>query len=142
MKKLLKKHAEKLRFAVVGVANTAIDFGVLFVLVKAFELPTIGSNYISTSVALIFSFFANKKFTFKNNSKNQTKQFVVFLAITLFGLWILQPLIIGGIDLMIAGFNLNSSFALLIEKLFATLASLIWNYLMYRKFVFNEQLPH
>ena len=141
MKKLLKKHAEKLRFGIVGVANTAIDFGTLFILVKAFELPAIGSNYISTSVALLFSFFANKKFTFKNAGKNHARQFVVFLVITLFGLWIMQPLIIFATSFAISGI-LNSSLALLLEKAFASIASLIWNYLMYRKFVFNEQLPH
>jgi len=80
--------------------------------------------------------FANKKFTFKNNDKTQVKQFVVFLAITLIGLWVIQPLVISGIELTIASFTINSSLKLIIAKLFATVASLIWNYLMYRRFVF------
>ena len=138
MKNLIKKHAEKLRFGAVGVVNTALDFGILFVLVKVFKFSTIGGNYISTSIALVFSFFANKKFTFKNNDKTQARQFIVFLVITLVGLWIIQPLIISGIEYIISGFALNSSFKLIIEKLFATVASLTWNYLMYRKFVFNK----
>ena len=33
MEALLKKHAEKLRFAIVGGANTALDFAILFFLV-------------------------------------------------------------------------------------------------------------
>ena len=138
MKNLIKKHAEKLRFGLVGVINTAIDFGILFLLVKAFNLPAIGSNYISTSVALVFSFFANKKFTFKNNSSNQVKQFAVFLAITLIGLWIIQPLIINGSEILFEKIALNTDLSLLISKLLATIASLIWNYLMYRKFVFAD----
>ena len=136
LKNLIKKYAEKIRFGLVGVVNTAIDFGILLVLVRVFSLPTIGANYISTSVALIFSFFANKKFTFKNNDKTQVKQFIVFLAITLIGLWVIQPLVISGIELTIASFTINSSLKLIIAKLFATVASLIWNYLMYRRFVF------
>lgn len=138
MKNLIKKHAEKIRFGLVGVINTALDFGVLLLLVKIFKFSAIGGNYISTSIALIFSFFANKKFTFKNNDKTQARQFIVFLVITLVGLWILQPLAISGIGFMISGITLNSSVELLIEKLFATLVSLIWNYLMYRKFVFKD----
>ena len=138
LKNLIKKHAEKIRFGLVGVVNTAIDFGILLALVRVFGLPTIGANYISTSFALIFSFFANKKFTFKNNDKTQVKQFIVFLSITLVGLWIIQPLVISGIELMIADFIINSSFKLIIAKLLATVASLIWNYLMYRKFVFTK----
>ena len=32
MKELLKKHESKLRFAFIGGINTAIDFGILFLL--------------------------------------------------------------------------------------------------------------
>jgi len=87
---------------------------------------------------LVFSFFANKKFTFKNNSSNQVKQFAVFLAITLIGLWIIQPLIINGSGILFEKIVLNTDLSLLISKLLATIASLIWNYLMYRKFVFAD----
>lgn len=138
MKNLIKKHAEKLRFGLVGIVNTAIDFGILFILVKAFNLPTIGANYISTSVALIFSFFANKKFTFKNNNSDQIKQFATFLVVTLIGLWVVQPLIISWSGILFEKIALNTDLSLLISKLLATIASLIWNYLMYRKFVFTK----
>lgn len=137
MQKLLKKHAEKLRFAVVGGLNTAIDFVILFSLV-ALGLPSIAGNYISTSVALIFSFFANKKFTFKHEDKINIKQLAYFLLITIIGLWVIQPVIIEGIRLLIGPILPNNFIALLIGKLFATIASLIWNYLLYRKFVFKK----
>lgn len=138
MQKLLKKHAEKIRFGIVGVANTSIDFVILFALV-ALGLPTIASNFVSTSVALIFSFFANKKFTFKHEGKNTNRQIILFFAITLFGLWIIQPVIIEGVKLLVSSWFTNKYLVLLIGKLFATVASLIWNYLLYRKFVFKQQ---
>lgn len=154
MKNLLKKHAEKVRFGLVGVANTAIDFGILFTLV-ALGLPTIASNFASTSVALVFSFFANKSFTFRHEGRNSTKQLVYFFVITLFGLWVIQPVIIEGINLLLGSWFINSSLViwlghlsslfkakyivLLVGKGLATLASLVWNYLLYRKFVFVKQ---
>ena len=52
MREHLKKHAEKYRFGVVGVANTAIDFGILFLLVHL-GLNEILANYISTGCAFI-----------------------------------------------------------------------------------------
>lgn len=137
MENLLKKHAEKLRFAVVGGLNTAIDFVVLFSLV-VLGLPSLAGNYISTSVALIFSFFANKKFTFKHEGKINTKQLAYFLVITIFGLWVIQPVIIEGIKLLLGPMLANDFIVLLIGKLLATIASLIWNYLLYRKFVFRK----
>jgi putative flippase GtrA len=137
VKELVKKHADKLRFAIVGGLNTAIDFVVLFVLV-ALGLPTIASNILSTSTALVFSFFANKTFTFKDGNKSTKKQFGVFLAITLFGLWILQPIVIEGTAFLISEFITNSYIVLFIGKILATCVTLVWNYLLYKKFVFKK----
>lgn len=156
MQELIKKHAEKFRFAVIGVLNTTIDFVILFVLV-AFGLPTIASNFISTSTALVFSFFANKTYTFKSENKLAGKHFAYFLIITLLGLWIIQPIIIVGINLLLRpwftescivkliGDLLGSWFkasylVLLIGKVLATAVTLVWNYLLYRKFVFVKQI--
>jgi putative flippase GtrA len=137
IKHLVKKHAEKLRFAIVGGINTVIDFAVLFALV-ALGLPTIASNYVSTSMALIFSFFANKTFTFKDSGKNTGAKFASFFIITLFGLWIMQPIIIEGTRLLIEPWVTNKYFVLLIGKVLASIITLVWNYLMYRKFVFKK----
>ena len=136
LKNLLQKHADKIRFILVGGTNTAIDFGILFGL-NALGLPTIPSNFISTSVALVFSFFANKKFTFKDNDSKDKTQFIKFLGITLFGLWAIQPAIIWLVSLILQPLNLNEYLILLTGKLLATCATLIWNYLLYRKFVYS-----
>ena len=154
MKNLIEKHAEKLRFGVVGIISTTIDFFILFTLV-AVGLPAIASNFISTSVAMVFSFFTNKSYTFRVNDRTK-KHFVYFVLITVFGLWIIQPIIIYIVDLMLGSWFTESCLvslvgdllgtwfkplylALFIGKSLATAASLVWNYLMYRKFVFNKQ---
>ena len=138
IKKLIKKHEDKIRFSIVGGINTAIDFVILFILVSI-GLPTIVSNIISTSSALVFSFFANKKFTFKNNSSKTKTQFIYFLIITLFGLWAIQPIIIeltrSVLELVIKN---NYLLILLIGKIIATCVTLVWNYLLYRKYVFTD----
>jgi len=138
LKNLLQKHADKIRFILVGGTNTAIDFGILFGL-KALGLPTIPSNFISTSVALVFSFFANKKFTFKDSNSQDKTQFIKFLGITLFGLWAIQPAIIWIFGLILQNLNLNTYVVLFIGKIIATCVTLVWNYLLYRKFVYKLQ---
>ena len=137
MQNLLKKHAEKLRFGLVGVANTVIDFGILFGLVF-FGVDKIVANFFSTGTAFVFSFFVNRSFTFKSVGGNTKRQFAYFLIITLSGLWIIQPLIINGIAALLAHHGLSSGFILLAGKLVATVATLIWNYLLYKKHVFTE----
>lgn len=132
MEDLVKKHAKKLRFAIVGGTNTVIDFGILFVL-SGLGMDKIFANYISTSIALIFSFFANKKYTFKSEASAK-RQIAPFLVVTLIGLWVLQPLIIWAYTAALG----DSSFSLFVAKLLATVASLVWNYLLYSRFVFKE----
>ena len=137
MEKLLKKHAEKIRFIIVGGVNTVIDFGILFLL-TSLGIDKLVANFFSTGIALIFSFFANRSFTFKHHSGSAKKQFASFLIITLAGLWILQPIIISVCTTALAPHITNSAINLFIAKLIATVASLVWNYLLYSKLVFKK----
>lgn len=137
MEKLLKKHAEKLRFAVVGGANTALDFIILFALTFA-GMDKIAANYISTGLSLIFSFFMNKSFTFKHKTGNAKKQFIFFLVITLIGLWVIQPIVIWISSAALAPYITSEAISLFIAKLIATVASLVWNYILYSRIVFKK----
>lgn len=131
------KDSTKFRFVLVGGLNTTIDFSVLFIL-KALGLPAIGANIISTATAFCFSFFANKKYTFKANGDTK-RQIVSFILVNLFGLWVLQTIIIQAVSLLLTPANLSLEMTLLIAKLIATIATLIWNYFMYSRVVFK---PH
>ena len=137
LKKLANKHGQKLRFAIVGGANTALDFAILFILV-ALGLDKIPANYISTGAALIFSFFVNKSFTFKSKGGNAKKQFAYFIVITLIGLWAIQPIIITLVSTVLENSGLAEAIILFIAKFIATIASLIWNYLFYSRLVFKK----
>lgn len=138
MEKLLQKHGEKIRFVIVGGANTALDFLLLF-LFTGLGINKIVANYLSTTIALIFSFFANKEFTFKNKSKNAKKQFALFLVVTLIGLWAIQPLVIWISSELLEPYITNNELNLFVAKLIATVASLIWNYLLYSRLVFKKE---
>jgi putative flippase GtrA len=133
---LAKKHAQKIRFAIVGAANTALDFALLFLFV-GLGIDKIPANYLSTGISFIFSFFVNKSFTFKNKSGNAKKQFVLFIIITIIGLWVIQPLIITAVAAMLASTSWASALILFVAKIIATLASLVWNYILYSKIVFK-----
>lgn len=136
MKALLEKHASKLRFALVGIANTTIDFGLLFILV-ALGLDKILSNYIATTAAFIFSFFANRSYTFKS-AGNIKKQIILFSIVTLFGLWVIQPIVITVTTHGLANLDLSNEITLLISKVLATGITLVWNYVFYSKLVFKS----
>lgn len=82
-------------FAVIGVINTLIHLGTLWVMYKIFDaanilqldsqetISVLLANTIAFTVASVFSYFANNKFTF-GNDKSNWKEFwetiLVFLA--------------------------------------------------------------
>jgi putative flippase GtrA len=105
-------------------------------LLTSFGLNKFVANFISTSVAFIFSFFANRSFTFKSTGSIK-KQVLPFLLVTLSGLWLLQPALIWLVSLPLQ--ELNETVSLLIAKLVATIGSLVWNYVLYSRFVFIER---
>lgn len=136
-KKLENSH-QVVRYAVVGFGNTAIDFGLLFLL-KSLGIPIELANICSTGVAFVFSFFANKKYTFKTTDTNVAREISLFIIVTLFGLWVLQTIVINLTMPMATHIVHNQNIALLITKLVATIVSLVWNYILYSKVVFVTQ---
>lgn len=136
MRQILKNNTAA-RFGIVGALNTAIDFGALLLL-TLIGLPALAANIASTSLAFSFSFFANKHYTFQSNSGNVRRQLILFVAITLFGLWGLQSIVIALVNPWLSGF-LDASVALIAAKVLATVVSLVWNYVMYSRVVFTKQ---
>lgn len=133
----LKSSHQVIRYAVVGFVNTAIDFGLLFLL-KFLGFPVELANICSTGTAFVFSFFANKKITFKTTDTNVVREMILFVIVTLFGLWVLQTIVINvtmPIAKQIVG---DQNIALLLAKLIATGVSLVWNYILYSRVVFKK----
>lgn len=139
MKHLIKNNQRVARFGAVGIINTLIDFGLLFFL-KSLGLPVGAANVISTGIAFLFSFVANRKFTFRSNDGSITRQFILFIAITLFGLWVIQTAIIQLTLPWLSALFGNATAALFVAKAIATSITLVWNYLLYNKVVFKDSL--
>ncbi|MGV9002158.1 MAG: GtrA family protein [Candidatus Saccharimonadaceae bacterium] len=137
MEKLQKKHAEKIRYIFVGGFNTFVDFVLLFTFV-AFGVDKILANYFSTGVSMIVSFFINKSFTFKDTSEKKKRQFVLFISVTVVGMWVIQPLVIWIVTSVLHPHLPNQTIQLFIAKLIATGASLVWNYMLYSRVVFKN----
>lgn len=140
-----------IRFVAVGVLNTLIDFGIFNVLIFVFDMNKIVANTISVSIAMTISFFLNKSVVFRHEGKDNSRRFVKFILITTFGLYIIQNLVIylfahlftTPADIatnFIHWFGLNSLSQQFITvnfaKVIATGVTMVWNYFMYKKFVF------
>lgn len=135
---MAQNHKQSLpRFLVVGGANTVVDFGLLLVLTHL-GAPALVANTISTGIAFVFSFFANKKYTFSGGGTNIRREMALFTVVTLFGLWVIQAVIIGTSKSTFAAWLGSDQLGLFAAKILATVASMIWNYLLYSKLVFKK----
>jgi putative flippase GtrA len=143
-----RRRSEKLKliiFTVVGLFNTVFDI-VIYVVALNLTHKIFVANLISTSAALVGSYFLNSKYTFQ--SRNWTrKTFMSFAIVTIFGLWVLQTSCIYAINHLLT--NLPVSFWQLfgafektakqvIPKLLATAVTLVWNYIWYNKVIFRN----
>lgn len=133
--KRLKIDPQVIRYSAVGTFNTIIDFGLLFTL-RALGFPVELANICSTGTAFIISFFMNKKYTFKTTDTSVVREIILFVLVTLFGLWVLQTIVINLMMPISLHVFHSQDLALLASKLLATGVSLIWNYTLYNKLVF------
>jgi putative flippase GtrA len=141
------------KFGIIGVINTIIDFGIFNFLTGGLKLHKIPSNICSTTVAMIFSFIANRDAVFHAGSGNPFEQGVLFFAVTGFGLYVLQT----GVFYMLLDYwawpqrlvaravrridsvaQISTDFALRNSvKVCGTIVSLVWNFILYKYVVFR-----
>ncbi|QHU89893.1 GtrA family protein [Candidatus Saccharibacteria bacterium oral taxon 955] len=133
----MKNKSQLIRFGLIGIINTVLDFGLLFIL-KSVGLMATTANIFSTSIAFVFSFFANKKYTFRSSGTNIVREMILFVAVTLFGLWVLQTGVIWLVLPHLSKLLRSSEMGLLVTKLIATAVSMTWNYILYDKLVFKK----
>ena len=139
------------KFGIVGILNTIIDFTIYNLLSSSFGLSLIIANLISTTVAMVFSFFANKQLVFEKGSSSMVRQAVMFYLVTAFGLYVLQtgtivlltqiwvwPVNESVVAVHAFGFQGHNEFIVKnVAKAVGTVVSLVWNYFMYKWLVFK-----
>jgi len=127
-----------LRFAIVGISNTVLDFTLMNLLSSA-GLNLIIANTISTGIAMIYSFLMNKKWTFHSAGQDYLRQVILFFVFTAIGIWVIQNGLIILAQHYLPRFGLSDQVFNNLAKLGASVFSLTWNYLTYNHFVFTDK---
>jgi putative flippase GtrA len=132
-----------IKFAMVGFANTAVDFGILNLLMAASGIYS-GKNIfflnsISFIVAVIHSFFWNKFWTFRVKKTEATKEFLQFLIVSIIGLLLNSAIVYMITTWMKPMFGMGEISWANAGKIAATVISLIWNFIGYKFIVFKKK---
>lgn len=148
--KNLFKDFKFIKFAIVGIIGTIIDFGVMNLLVIVFKVPKLIAQAISFTLAVINNYFLNRIWTYPEaRGKSVIRQFASFLVISVIGLGIRTPLF-WGLSLgftqlaqkLLVGSNqikpeiVGNNIALAI----CIVVVLLWNYFANRKWTFNDKI--
>lgn len=135
------------KFGEIGLFNTFIDFGILNLLIGIFG-ETSGwyialFNTFSFSFAVINSYFWNKHWTFKKEKGRADKEFFQFLVVSAIGWVINTGIVFAGTNFISPILGASGGLWVNIMKIFATAASMIWNFIGYKFWAFksskNEQ---
>ncbi len=126
--------AEFLRFFIAGGTAFVSDLIILQLLIQVVHFnPQIlglmsGANIISSTVGMIISFALNRNWSFKARSGKVQNQGARFLMVQAFS-WVMNNLLFGF-------FTFQLGMGTTIAKVSATLAQMVWNFFLYKLFVF------
>lgn len=127
------------KFALVGVLNTAIDFGILNFLILGTGITggtgIILINAASFSTALINSYFWNKEWVFAGSKRANFKSFAI---VTLIGLGINTGIVFILTTFFPPIFVTSETLWANLAKVMATGVSLVWNFAGYKLIVFKR----
>ncbi|MFZ2560174.1 MAG: GtrA family protein [Candidatus Nanoperiomorbaceae bacterium] len=144
------KKNKGVKFTIVGVGNTVLDFGLMNIFSLFLPMPI--PNFLSTGLSMLSSFYFNKKWTFDSHHKSRktlTREIILFFVFTMIGLWVIQtPLMYlltsitpPGLRHLLTvhlGVYWTTFFINNFAKAIASIVSLTWNFLTYKHFVFRD----
>ncbi|MCL6585490.1 MAG: GtrA family protein [Anoxybacillus sp.] len=118
------------RFAVVGIGNTLVDFGVFFLL-ASMGVPYVFSQVCSYSAGIMNSYLWNRTWTFQVRKKASVHEFFQFVAVNFVSLS--TTIVLLYLLRQSAGMPLFSS------KAIATVAGMAVNFAGSRLWVFSSE---
>lgn len=119
-----------IKFNIVGVVNTGIDFGVLWLLTSVFHMDPTVSKVISYSCGVLNSYILNRLWTFRAKNRWSLPELLKFVAVNLVAL--------GIATLVLTLCRDNWGMHTMLANVVATPFSLAVNFLGNKLFVFKE----
>jgi putative flippase GtrA len=127
-----------IRFALVGVLSTTVDFGLLLVLSGPGQMPVLIANSISYSTGIAISFTLNRVWTFSDAREDTVwSQLVRFLAVSLAAL-AMNNGIVWLLGTSIGPVLGQDEAGIVVAKIVATLVVLGWRFFANSRWTFRR----
>lgn len=133
IKELINKYQELIKYLVIGVVTTVINYIVFALLVNTIKIDMHISNIIAWIISVIFAYFTNKLFVFESKSFKFDvigKEIVTFGAARIFSLLLEEVILYVFVDRL--------RMEKLLIKLIANIIVIIVNYILSKFIIFKK----
>lgn len=128
---ILKKEVMRLiKFNIVGVMNTTIDFVAFYLLTTYASFSVVLAQIIAYSLGVINSYFMNRFWTFNVKGSHDKKQFMLFILVNLLAL---------SVSTLLIYFLSKAIQQVMIAKVLVTIIVMIINYLGQKFIIFKDR---
>ena len=140
-----------MKFCIVGVMNTIIDYGVFFLALSVLDTDKSVAQIFATAVAMTGSYIVNRHWTFEKKGAGKKRQIAKFIATNLISMSFtivflhffhdvihLQEMLNSILELSGIDYSLEGDIAVMLCKVAASTISLIINFLGNKFWVFKE----
>ena len=124
---MIKLIVQIIKFGIVGVIATVIDFGVLAFMKEVLNVNVQISTAVSFSVSVFANYLLSMLFVFKSKEDNKIKEFIGFLLLSIGGLLLDQLVMWLGTDVVTIHY--------LVVKILATGVVAVYNFVTRKLFL-------
>lgn len=128
MQKLL---AQIMKFGIVGVIATVIDFGIMNLLHYGLGLNILIANTSGFIISLIFNYLASMKYVFAHKEGMSRREFIIFVVLSVIGLALNDGIVLA----LNAGLGLEANIA----KICATALVMVYNFVTRKIFLEGDE---
>lgn len=120
--------AQIMKFGVVGVIATVIDFGIMNILYYGLHVDVVVANTAGFVVSVVFNYLASMKYVFEHKEgMSRQREFVIFLVLSIIGLALNDGIVFA----LHSGCNLEANIA----KVCATAIVMAYNFITRKIFL-------
>ena len=123
-----KNLVELITYIIVGGLTTLVNFVVYFACTSA-NLHYLLANVISWVVAVLFAYFANRKYVFKSEANSQKTEFIQFVSLRAVTLIVESVLLFIFVQMLLINEN--------IAKIVVSVVTVIGNYVFCKFLIFK-----
>ena len=116
-----------LKFGIVGGSAFIIDYGIFTVLSQLLHVHYLIASILSFSISVIYNYILSIKWVFDVRKKQTTKEFIIFIVLSVIGLGLNSLIMYVSVDLM----HIHE----MIGKIIATAIVMVYNFITRKIFI-------